>query len=191
MLPRGQVEHAVQLDEVFNALDPTTRHAFQQWQQQLSKAIAGKNQNRNSVIGNLPTFAADATDILRLLDVEHGSVIRLVQNGGTVFQAIGRDPATLRNLITSGESTFAATASVQNALAQTFAVFPTFDNETKLTMQRLKRFAINTDPLVRELNPVAAQLGPGSALRRRAGSPRRSRAPSRVRSRTSSRDLPV
>ncbi len=160
LLPRGQVQHAVQLDEVFNALDPTTRHAFQQWQQQLSKAIAGNDQNLNSVLGNLPTFAADATDILRVLDVEHGSVVRLVQNGGTVFQAIGRDPATLRNLITSGESTFAATASVQNALAQTFAVFPTFENETKLTMQRLKTFAINTDPLVRELNPVAAQLGP-------------------------------
>ena len=160
LLPRGQVEHAVQLDEVFNALDPTTRRAFQQWQQQLSKAIAGNDQNLNSVIGNLPTFAADATDILRVLDVEHGSVVRLVQNGGTVFQAIGRDPATLRNLITSGETTFATTASVQNALAQTFAVFPTFENETKLTMERLKRFAINTDPLVRELSPVAAQLGP-------------------------------
>ncbi len=160
VLPRGQVENAVQLNQVLDALDPTTRHAFQTWQQQLSKAIAGNDQNLNNVLGNLPTFAADATDILRVLDVEHASVVRLVQNGGTVFQAIGQDPATLRNLITSGETTFATTASVQNALAATFHVFPTFENETKLTMTRLKRFALNTDPLVRELNPVAAQLGP-------------------------------
>jgi phospholipid/cholesterol/gamma-HCH transport system substrate-binding protein len=160
VLPRGQVQNAVQLDQVFNALDPTTRHAFQVWQQQLSKALAGNDQNLNNVLGNLPTFAADATDILRVLDVEHASVVRLIRNGGTVFQAIGQDPATLRNLITSGETTFAATAAVQNALADTFHVFPTFENETKLTMARLKRFALNTDPLIRELNPVAAQLGP-------------------------------
>jgi virulence factor Mce-like protein len=160
LLPRGQVSHAVQLDEVFSALDPRTRRAFQLWQQELAHAVSGNDQNLNSVLGNLPTFAADATDILRVLDIEHGSVVRLLQNGGTVFAALSQNQTALRNLITSGEATFATTAANNNALAATFHVFPTFLNETKATMTRLKAFALDTDPLTEELEPVAHDLGP-------------------------------
>jgi phospholipid/cholesterol/gamma-HCH transport system substrate-binding protein len=160
LLARGQVQPAVQLDEVFNALDATTRHAFQVWQQELAKAVRGNDQNLNSVLGNLPTFAADTTDLLRVLDVEHGSVVRLVQNGGTVFAALTQNQAALRNLITTAEATFATTAANNNALADTFHVFPTFLNETKATMTRLKTFALDTDPLAKALEPVAADLKP-------------------------------
>ena len=60
LLPRGQVTNAVQLSDIFDALDPKTRAAFRSWQQQLAKAIQGNDQNLNDVIGNLPQFAADA-----------------------------------------------------------------------------------------------------------------------------------
>ncbi len=160
LLPRGQVQPAVQLDEVFNALDPSTRHAFQVWQQELALALHGNDQNLNSVLGNLPQFAADATDILRVLDIQHTAVVRLVQNGGVVFSALSQDQSALRNLITSAATTFRTTASVNNALADTFHVFPTFLNETKATMTRLKAFALDTDPLAKQLLPVAADLGP-------------------------------
>ena len=122
--------------------------------------LQGNDQNLNSVLGNLPQFAADATDILRVLDIQHGAVVRLVQNGGTVFSALTQDQSALRNLVTSAATTFHATASVNNALADTFHVFPTFLNETKATMTRLKAFALDTDPLTKQLLPVAADLGP-------------------------------
>jgi len=160
MLPRGQVQQAVQFDDVFNALDPTTRRAFQIWQQQLAQAIKGNDQNLNNVFGNLPTFAADASDILKVLDVQHASVVKLVRNGGTVFSAIARDPATLRNLITTGETTFNTTAANNRALAATFQIFPEFLTQTRLTQARLKGFSLDADPLVRELIPVAQQLSP-------------------------------
>ena len=159
-LPRGQVQSEVQLSDIYNAFDPTTRHAFQVWQQQLAKAIRGNDQNLNDVLGNLPSFAADATDILQVLDVQHEAVVSLVQNGGTVFGSLGANQTALRNLITSAETTFATTAANNNKLAQTFQVFPTFLNETKATMAKLQAFSVNTDPLIKELNPVAQQLGP-------------------------------
>ena len=56
------------------------------------------------MLGNLPAFAADATDILQVLDVQHLAVVSLVQNGGTVFGALGADQTALRNLITSAET---------------------------------------------------------------------------------------
>jgi phospholipid/cholesterol/gamma-HCH transport system substrate-binding protein len=160
MLPRSHVVQAVQLDDVFNALDPTTRQAFRTWQQQLAQSVRGNDQNLNAVFGNLPTFAADASNILQVLDVQHAAVVNLVRNGGTVFGAIASDPPTLRNLITTGETTFNTTASQNAALAATFQVFPTFLNETKATMTRLKSFALDTDPLLKALVPVSQQLGP-------------------------------
>jgi ABC-type transporter Mla subunit MlaD len=44
--------------------------------------------------------------------------------------------------------------------AVAFQVFPTFLNETKATMAKLHAFSVNTDPLIKELNPVAQQLKP-------------------------------
>ena len=160
LLPRGQVTNAVQLSDIFNALDPRTRAAFQSWQQELAKAIQGNDQNLNSVLGNLPQFTADASDILKVLDVEHGAVVRLSVNGGTVFSALSQNQSALRNLITTGEQVFHTTAANNNALAATFHVFPTFLDETKATMARLKSFALDADPVVKELDPVAQTIPP-------------------------------
>src|ERR1700744_443961 len=160
LLPRGQVANAVQIDQIFNALDPTTRAAFRQWQQQLAIAVQGNDQNLNSVLGNLPTFAADASDLLKVLDIQHTAVVNLVQNGGTVFGALGQSQSALRDLITSGEQTFRTTAANNAAISATFHVFPTFLDETKATMARLQGFAQDTDPLVKELEPVATNLKP-------------------------------
>jgi ABC-type transporter Mla subunit MlaD len=159
-LANPQVVPAVQIDDIFNALDAPTRKAFQVWQQSLAQSIKGNDQNLNNVLGNLPRFAADATDILQVLDVEHAAVVRLTNNGATTFNALSRNQAALRNLITTGETVFSATASVQNDIKATFAVFPTFLDETKATMIRLQKFATDTDPLINALNPALQQAVP-------------------------------
>jgi phospholipid/cholesterol/gamma-HCH transport system substrate-binding protein len=160
MLARANVVPAVQLDQIFDAFDPTTRRAFQVWQQSLAQALAGNGQNLNSVLGNLPTFAADGADLLATLNIEHDAVRRLIVGGGTVFGALSQSQSALRNLIISAQQTFHTTAVNDNALARTFEVLPVFLNETKLTMVRLQTFAQNTDPLLKQLMPVAADLTP-------------------------------
>ena len=159
-LPRGNVQQAVQLDDIFNALNAPTRHAFQQWQIALGKAVQGNDQNLNYVFGNLPTFATDAGTTMQVLDVQQAAVQKLIREGAVVFDAITRNETALHNLITTGETTFATTAANNKALAATFHVFPTFLFETRKTMARVQSFALNTDPLLRELEPVANALGP-------------------------------
>ncbi|MGH2859067.1 MAG: MlaD family protein [Solirubrobacteraceae bacterium] len=173
MLARGQVTDEVQLSQIFNALDPVTRQAFRTWQQQMAKAVTGNDQNLNYVFGNLPTFAADATDLLRVLDIQHTAVVNLVRNGGTVFAALDRDPAALRALITSGEQTFATTAANNRSISAAIERFPGFLDQTRYTMARLESFAQDTDPLVRELEPVATQLKPTLTDVRRLAAPLR------------------
>jgi phospholipid/cholesterol/gamma-HCH transport system substrate-binding protein len=159
-IPNSQVLPAVQLDQIFSTFNGPTRRAFTQWQEELAAAIKGNDQNLNDVLGNLPSFAGNAADILNVLDIEHDAVVNLVRNGGTVFGAISSDPSALQSLITTGEETFAATAAQNQALEATFHVFPTFLNESKLTLADLQTFADNTNPLIKELIPVADNLGP-------------------------------
>ncbi len=159
-LSRTNVQPAVQLDEVNNIFDPATRRNFQIWQQSMAQAVHGNDQNLNSVLGNLPPFAASASDLLNVLNIQHAAVVSLVRNGGTVFAALDQNSSALQNLITSGEATFNTTAANNAALAATFRVFPTFLHESRLTFTALKSFALNTDPLIKELNPVAQALGP-------------------------------
>ena len=160
LLARVQVKPAVQLDQIFNAFDPTTRHAFGVWQQSLARAARGNDQNLNDTLGNLPSFAASASDVLSVLDVEHSAVVGLLRNGGTVFAALAQNQGALRNLVSSGETTFHELAVNANSLAAIFNVFPTFLTESRLTFAKLQSFSVNADPVVRELVPVAQNLSP-------------------------------
>jgi phospholipid/cholesterol/gamma-HCH transport system substrate-binding protein len=159
-LADGQVEEAVQLDEVFQALDPKTREAFRTWQASLAEGIEGRGRDFNDIMATLPEFAADATDVLAVLDSQEGAVQRLVKNTGTVFGALSENEQQLRNLITASNEVFAATASQDEALADTFRVFPTFLDESKSTLARLKTFSADTRPLISDLRPVARDLEP-------------------------------
>jgi virulence factor Mce-like protein len=159
-LPDGQVKDSVQLDEIFNALDPRTRKAFQTWQQELAKGIRGHGQDLNDALGTLPGFAADASDVLQVLDTQKAALQRLVKNTGVVFGAISQNESQLRNLITGSSRLFDATSSQDKALAQTIQIFPTFLDESKATMARLKTFSQQTDPLMKDLQPATRDLGP-------------------------------
>jgi phospholipid/cholesterol/gamma-HCH transport system substrate-binding protein len=83
-----------------------------------------------------------------------------VKNTGVVFGALNQRKGQLRQLIVNSERTFSATASQDQALADTFQIFPVFLDESKATADRLERFAKNTDPLIKALKPVADNLGP-------------------------------
>jgi len=159
-LADGRVAKTVELDEIFQALDPKTRKAFQGWQQDLSKAVAGRGQDLNDALGNLPAFADDANDLLTVLDGQAEQVSGLVRGTGQVFGALTQDEGQLHNLVVNAGDTFDATSRQQEALAQTFKIFPTFLDESKATFQRLERFSKDTDPLVQDLRPAARDLTP-------------------------------
>jgi len=151
---------SVQLDEIFEAFDPVTRQAFRGWQQSLSQSVESRGMDLNDAFGNLPTFAAGGADLLGVLDTQSQAVSRLLSNTGVVFAALTRREDQLANLITNSEGTFAATASQRESLAQSIQIFPTFLDESRLTLRRLQRFSVDTRPLVRDLRPVARDLRP-------------------------------
>nr|MBA2348922.1 MCE family protein [Solirubrobacterales bacterium] len=160
ILSQVQVKDTVELDEIFDALDPTTREAFRTWQKDLAGATRGRGRDISDALGNLPQFAADANDVLTVLDLQEGAVRRLVSNTGVVFGALTENEAQLRNLIVGSGKTFETTARREQALADVFQIFPTFLDESKATFTRLDRFAKDTRPLIRDLRPAVRDLKP-------------------------------
>jgi phospholipid/cholesterol/gamma-HCH transport system substrate-binding protein len=160
-LASTHVEPTVQLDEIFSSFDRKTREGFQHWMQELARATRnGRGQDLNDAFGNLPEFATTGTKLLRVLNAQGGALRGVIRNTGEVFDAITSRDDDLRHLIVNSGNTFDALASEQRALAETFRIFPTFLDESRVTQDRLLRFSRNTDPLVRALRQPARDLGP-------------------------------
>jgi virulence factor Mce-like protein len=166
-VPRASVEPTVQLDEIFSAFDKPTREAFRQWVAESAKAIKGTKanpdstaQDLNDAFGNLGPFANDAADVLGVLDRQKTDLSKLIRNTGEVFGAISERDHALQHLISNSDQVFTATNQRDAALREIFRIFPTFLDESKATLTRLKTFSTNTRPLVRDLRPVAAKLDP-------------------------------
>jgi phospholipid/cholesterol/gamma-HCH transport system substrate-binding protein len=160
-IANNRVEPTVELDEILRIFDPSTKKAFQQWVQESSKTISGTApKDLNSALGNLAGFAQDGAAVLQVLDTQSTAVRQVIKNTGVVFAALNRRKGELRQLIENSDRTFSALASQQSALADTFRVFPTFLDESRLTLARLETFSINAHPLINDLKPVADDLGP-------------------------------
>ena len=159
-LPSAQVTDSVQLDEIFQTFDPKTRHAFQTWMQEAAVAIEGQGQNLSYAIGNFePTFR-ELEGLFRVLNSQEAAVSTLFSTGATTFDALRGREGELADLIRSSNELFKTTAGRNKDIEALFRAFPTFQDESRLTIDRLQRFAVNADPLSKQLVPVAEQLSP-------------------------------
>ncbi len=159
-VPEANVAESVQLDEIFRTFDPETRAAFQSWMQEAAVAINGQGQSLSYAIGEFePTFT-DLDKLFRVLDTQRLAVGQLFRNGATTFEALRGREGELADLIQSSNAVFQTTAQRDRDIEALFRAFPTFQDESRLTLNRLKAFAINTDPLMRQLVPAAEQLSP-------------------------------
>jgi phospholipid/cholesterol/gamma-HCH transport system substrate-binding protein len=159
-LPAAQVAESVQLDEIFQAFDPETRRAFQTWMQEAAVAIEGQGQNLSYAIGNFePTFK-EFEGLFRVLNSQKLAVSKLFSNGAKTFEALRGREGELANLIRSSNELFKTTAGRDKDIEAIFRAFPTFEDESRLTVDRLQGFATNADPLSKQLVPVAEELSP-------------------------------
>lgn len=159
-LPSAQVTESVQLDEIFQAFNPETRRAFQTWMQEAAVAIEGQGQNLSYAIGNFePTFR-EFEGLFRVLNSQEAAVSTLFSSGAKTFEALRGREGELANLIRSSNELFKTTATRSQDIEALFRAFPTFQDESRLTIDRLQHFAVNADPLSKQLVPVAEELSP-------------------------------
>jgi len=159
-LPRADVAESVQLDEIFRTFDARTRADFQTWMQEGAVAISGQGQSLSNGFAELEPFFSEIDKVFRVLDTQRLAVKQLFSNGATTFRALRGREGQLQSLIRNSNAVFSTTAARSRDIEALFRAFPTFEDEQRLTFNRLKAFALNADPLFRQLVPAAEQLSP-------------------------------
>ncbi len=159
-LALANVAESVQLDEILRTFSTRTRSAFQEWMRESSTAIGGRGQSLSNALAEFnPTFS-EFDRLFRVLDTQRRAVGQLFRNGAVTFRALRGREGQLAELIRSSNAVFQTTAARDRDLEALFRAFPTFEDESRLTLNRLREFAVNTDPLIRQLVPAAEQLSP-------------------------------
>ncbi len=128
--------------------------------QEAAVAIEGQGQNLSYAIGNFdPTFT-EFENLFRVLNSQKLAVSKLFSNGAKTFEALRGREGELANLIRSSNELFTTTGERNEDIEALFRAFPTFQDESRLTVDRLRGFAVNADPLSKQLVPVAEELSP-------------------------------
>jgi virulence factor Mce-like protein len=160
-IPARAVLEPVELDEIIRTFNSETRANFRGWIREIATAIDnGRGEDLNYAIGNLDDFAAAGSRTLTVLDAQEPALRRLVKNTGITLNALTARRGQLRELIVNANTLFETLADHDDSLAETIAIFPTFLQESRFTLDRLRVFAGDTRPLIRDLIPVALQLRP-------------------------------
>ena len=159
-LPTANVAQSVQIDEIFRAFNPQTRAAFQEWMQNVAIAIQGRGLDFSNGLGELDTTFTEFDKLFRVLDTQKLAVHQLFSNGAVALDAFRGREGQLADLIQTSNEVFQTTAKRDTDIEALFRAFPTFEDESRLTLERLKAFSLNTDPLVRQLVPAVEQLSP-------------------------------
>jgi phospholipid/cholesterol/gamma-HCH transport system substrate-binding protein len=159
-LPNGQVAQAVEFDELLRIFDKPTRRAFKQWQASAAVAGRGRGRDLNDALGSLPPFTENAQTVVDVLDRRRAALRDLVKNAGKTFEEITRDERALATLVQRNTELFGELSGRRRELADAVREFPTFLDESKLTLARLRTFAVDSSPLIRDLKPVLDDLRP-------------------------------
>ncbi|HYF26609.1 MAG TPA: hypothetical protein VD931_12790, partial [Baekduia sp.] len=162
-----RVQPTVEFDELLRIFDADTRDAFRAWQRSSVKAFEGEGDRANAVFGNLPGFVENAQSVVDVLNRRREALTQLIRGTGDTFEALTRNEAALRGLITSNRAALEALAAKRESLAESFRIFPTFLRESRATLNRLETFSGETTPLVRDLEPVLRDAAPTLASLRR------------------------
>ena len=157
-LATTRIAPTVELDEILRSFDKKTRESFQVWQQDLGAGIEGHGQDFSDALGSLTPFAENTTTVLRILNSQQRAVTQGIKNTGQVFDALTERDGQLADWIVNSNSLLATTAKRDDEIRALFRAFPSFIDQSSIALRELSAYAQNTEPLGKQLQPVATQL---------------------------------
>lgn len=159
-LPDGSVANTVQLDELMSTFDKKTQAAWRTWIQTQAVASAGRGGDINAAFGALPGFVEAGDRILATLDEQSAATRKFVDRTGRFFADLSARSGELRGLITDSNKFFQTTSRRNQDLANVFRELPRFERESSATLPVLTAFGKRSNPVIRQLWPVADAMGP-------------------------------
>jgi phospholipid/cholesterol/gamma-HCH transport system substrate-binding protein len=151
---------AVDLDQLFNTIDPPTRDAVKQLFVNGHRAYEGKIQQQRQAFIYLNPALSTSSRLFNEINKDTPTLQRFIVDSSTLVTALAERRDDLSALIGNLNSTFRALGNERVALGEAINALPDFMRQANTTFVDL-RFALDeVDPLVKASKPVAKELQP-------------------------------
>jgi phospholipid/cholesterol/gamma-HCH transport system substrate-binding protein len=151
---------AVELDQLFDVLDPDTREAVKQLFVNQHRFYEGKTDEQREAFRYLNPALSTSSRLFNEINADTPLLERFIVDSSELVTALAERRDDLSALIGNLNATFRALGSEREALVQAINAFPDFLRQANTTFVDL-RFALDdVDPLVEASKPVARELRP-------------------------------
>ncbi len=158
IIPTTDTTSAVDLDQLFNTLNPPTRKALQNVIQGSASQWAKHADEAQAAFQYLNPAIASSSVLFREINRDTGKFTNFIVKSGNLVSDIAQRQSDLSGLIHNLATTTEALSSQRTALAQSITELPPFMRLANTTFVNLRSALDDLTPLVNASKPVAPKL---------------------------------
>jgi phospholipid/cholesterol/gamma-HCH transport system substrate-binding protein len=155
-----QTQSAVDLDQIFNTLDPKTRRGLQELIRGSAQQLQGKGKLANQSLRYLAPTLSTSSQVAQELARDQVEFQRFVTDTAGAVTTIASRRNDLSQLIGNANATTGAIGNEQASLDQALAVLPHTLRQANTTFVNLNATLDDLDTLVNESKPATKKLAP-------------------------------
>jgi phospholipid/cholesterol/gamma-HCH transport system substrate-binding protein len=155
-----ETKTAVDLDQLFNTLDPKTRKALQGFFKGQARQFHDRGEQANAGLQYLNPALATSSRLFSELSKDTPLLERFLVDSSKLVTTVAERRDDLAALIGNLNETTAALGNQKAALAESIGRLPPFMRRANTTFVNLRAALDDVDPLVDASKPVARRLGP-------------------------------
>ena len=159
-LPVSSTTTQVDLDQLFNTLDPPTRKALQGFFKGSANQFRGKGALANKGFEYLNPALSTSRRLFGELNRDTPVLERFLVDSSRLVTALAEKRDDLSGLVGNLNTTTRALANQKQALADSISLLPPVMRRANTTFVNLRAALDDTDPLVDASKPVARRLSP-------------------------------
>jgi phospholipid/cholesterol/gamma-HCH transport system substrate-binding protein len=160
VIPVTATTTAVDLDQLFNVFNPSTRKAVTDFLHNSAAEFKGKTQQQRTAFHFLNPALATSSRLFNELNRDDGLLTRFLNDSANLVTDVAQRRNDLAALIGNANQTFHALAVQKGALADAIGRLPDFMRAANTTFVNLRSTLDQVDPLVNASKPVALKLRP-------------------------------
>jgi phospholipid/cholesterol/gamma-HCH transport system substrate-binding protein len=159
-IPADNTTTSVDLDQLFNTLDPPTRKALQDFFKGQARALKNAGSMQNVGFQYLNPALSTSRRLFNELNRDTPTLEHFVTDSSRLVSTLASRRADLSALIQNLDTTMGAIGSQKVALADALGRLPAFMRRSNTTFVNLRSALNVVDPLVNASKPVAKKLNP-------------------------------
>ena len=159
-IPADRTRTNVELDQVFNALNPRTRRALQGFFKGQARQFRDAGNEAREGFKYLNPSLSSTSRLFQELTRDTPALERFLVDSSRLVTTLAERRTELASLVGNANRTTRALGNQKEALAESIGLLPPFMRRANTTFVNLRGALDDLDPLVEASGPVARRLGP-------------------------------